>query len=187
MYYNIMQESGVILMELRHGFIHDMVDIKILILFILNRLTEPVDMDTLAELTLLDSGIGYFDLTECVASLTATGHISLDGGKYTITEKGQRNGGITESSLPYSVRIKAEQTAAQIRNRTRRDSMIKTSRTIRRGGGYDVTLTLSDGLGEIMHTVLFATDEKQAAALENGFREKAEKIYNRLIESILEN
>ena len=173
-------------MELRHGFIHDMVDIKILILFILNRLSDPVDMDTLAELTLLDSGIGYFDLAECVASLTATGHITLDGGKYSITEKGRRNGEITESSLPYSVRIKAEQTAAQIRKRTRRESMIRTSRTIRRGGGYDVTLTLSDGIGEIMHTVLFATDEKQAAALENGFREKAETVYNQLVKSILD-
>lgn len=164
-----------------------MVDIKILILFILNRLTEPVDMDTLAEITLLDNGIGYFDLTECVASLTETGHITLDGGKYAVTDKGRRNGEITESSLPYSVRLKAEKSASQIRERTRRSAMIRTARVIRRGGGYDVTLSLSDGLGEIMHTVVFAADEKQAAALENGFRDRAEQIYNQFLDSILKD
>ena len=48
-------------MNERFGFIHDKLDIKILILFILQRLYAPISMDTLAELTLCDDGISYFD------------------------------------------------------------------------------------------------------------------------------
>ena len=48
----------------RFGFIHDKLDIKILILFVLRRLPDYVQGDTLAELVLCDDGISYFDYTE---------------------------------------------------------------------------------------------------------------------------
>ena len=44
-------------MENRFGFIREKLDIKILILFILKRLTAPVDFDKLSELTMCDDGI----------------------------------------------------------------------------------------------------------------------------------
>ena len=45
----------------RLGFIHEKLDIKILILYILRRLPGTVDPETLAELCQCDSGVGYFD------------------------------------------------------------------------------------------------------------------------------
>jgi len=98
-------------MERRFGFIRDKLDIKVLILFILQRISEPVSLDELAELTLCDGAISYFDFAECVSELVASDHISADGDRYLITEKGARNGAITEGGLPYSVRVKAERTA----------------------------------------------------------------------------
>ena len=172
-------------MESSFGFIHDKLDIKILILFILRRISEPVTLDKLAELTLCDGGINYFDFAECVDELISTGHVKADGDSYTITEKGIRHGTITENGLPYSVRVKAEKSAVAANAQLRRQSMITTSRTIRRGGGYSVDLSLSDGMGEILSLELFAANEAQAIDLENGFRERAESVFNVIIEELM--
>lgn len=174
-------------MEDRFGFIHDKLDIKILILFILRRLPEPVTFEMLSELTLCDGGISYFDFAECVAELVETEHIVTDGHKYSLTEKGKRNSEITENSIPYSVRIKAEKNASELSYQLNRKSMISASRSIRRKGGYTVELSLSDGISEIIALKLFAVSQEQAQALEKGFTKNAESIYNKVIELILEN
>lgn len=172
-------------MEERHGFIHEKLDIKILILFILRRLPEPVTLDTLGGLTLCDEGISYFDFTECVSELVQSGHISTDGHTYALTDKGVRNGEITEDGLPYSVRVNAEKSTAELRLQMSRKSMITVSRSIRRKGGYTVELGLSDGVSDIVSMKLFAASENQARALEDGFSANAETIYNKVINLIL--
>ena len=90
----------------RLGFIHEKLDIKILILYILRRLPGTVDPETLAELCQCDSGVGYFDYSDCLAELVETGHLVLEDDRYAITEKGRRDGAACESSLPYSVKRK---------------------------------------------------------------------------------
>lgn len=174
-------------MEERFGFIHDKLDIKILILYILRRLPEPVTLDTLSELTLCDEGIGYFDFAECVSELVATEHIKTDGHTYSLTDKGIKNSDITENSLPFSVRVKAEKGASDLRFMMNRKSMITSSHSIRRKGGYTVDLSLSDGISDIISLKLFAVSQAQAQSLEDGFSKNAEGIYNKIIQMILED
>jgi hypothetical protein len=174
-------------MEERFGFIHDKLEIKILILFILRRLPEPVTFETLSELTLCDEGISYFDFAECVSELVATEHIKTDGHTYSLTEKGIKNSGITENSIPFSVRVKAEKNASDLSFLLNRKSMISASYSIRRKGGYSVDLSLSDGISEIISLKLYAVSQAQAQALENGFTKNAEAIYNKVIKLILED
>lgn len=173
-------------MENRFGFIREKLDIKILILFILKRLNAPVDFDKLSELTMCDDGISYFDFAECVDELVKTEHISFDGETYAITDKGERNGSVTESSIPYSVRLKAEKSTAALNAEMARNSMIVTGKEMRRGGGFTVSMSLSDGIDQILSMNLFAATEKQAEEIENGFRKNAESIYNTIINKLFE-
>ena len=166
------------------GFIHDSLGIKILILYILARLPEPVDFDTLANLSLCDDGIGYFDFTECAADLVKTGHISLSGGLYEITDKGRRNGAVTESGIPYPVRLRADRAASEAAAKMRRDQLITAYHTVRPRGGCTVHLALSDGVCELMKTELFAYNEKLAETMENSFRENAEQLYGKIIDTL---
>jgi len=172
-------------MERNFGFIHDKLEIKILILFIMRRVPEPVTFDALTGLTLCDDGISYFAFSECVAELVQTEHLRFEGDKYSLTKKGERNGKVTENSLPFSVRMSAEEGAVAFRALQDRNAMIKTSHASNPDGGCSVTLSLSDGVGKIASMELFAADEKQALALEKGFRKNAESIYKALIEMIL--
>lgn len=172
-------------MENRFGFIRDKLDIKILILYLLARLKEPVSFDRLYDLVLCDDGISYFDYTDSLEELIQTDHVTFDGNEYSITEKGRINGEIIETGIPYSVRIKAGKKAAVHNAETARLSNIRTDINLRRGGGYEVYLSLSDGTVEIANLMLYADNEKQARMLEEGFLKNAEDAYQSIISSLL--
>jgi len=167
------------------GFIHERIEIKVLVLFVMRRLPEPVTLEVLAELTMCDEGISYFDVTECIAMLVDTKHLQINDNKYSLTPRGERNGEILEKNIPYSVRAKAEETAARVRAAQNRNSMIVTNRKANDDGGYKVNLSLSDGIGDIISMEIFTSSEQQAVDLEKGFRKNAEKVYHAIIELIM--
>ena len=169
------------------GFIRDKLDIKILILFILEKLPRPVEPVTLSDLALFDGGFTWFDYTDCLAELIQSGHVEEEKGKYVITDKGRRNVNTVSSSLPYTVRAKAERLAAPVAAAMRRASMIETAVEPGPKDGRVLSLRLSDGVGEIVSLRLAVPDEEQAHAMEGRFRADAEGIYNRIIGLLTED
>lgn len=163
------------------GFISSKLEIKFLILYIMSRVLEPVPFETIQELTMCDGGVDYFDFSECLANLVQTEHLTLTGGLYAITDKGRRNSSVCESSLPYSVRIDAEQRLALCNEQLRRRALVKASVQPRDKGGYVVTLALSDELDELMELKLLVTRQDMALELQKRFRENAEGIYAKLL------
>jgi len=176
----------MILMPGNFGFIHERIERKVLILFIMRRLPEPVTLDVLADLTMCDDAVSYFDATESIAKLVETKHLRFEDGKYSITALGVRNGETLEKNLPYPIKQRVEASTALIRANHDRDTMIKTKQTKSGENARKVTLSLSDGLGEIVSMELLAVNEKQANDFEKGFRKNAEKIYQTIIEMLLE-
>lgn len=93
------------------GFIRDKLEIKFLILYIAARVSEPLPLEGMQELTMCDDGIDYFALLRVSGrsgQRPSTWRLT-DDGCYAITPKGLRNSEICESSLPYSVRIRTDQ------------------------------------------------------------------------------
>ena len=139
------------------GFISGKLEIKFLILYIAARVVEPVPFETLQELSMCDGGVDYFGFSECLADLVRTEHLALKDGLYAITEKGRRNSAVCESSLPYSVRMQAEQKLALCNEQLKRRALVKASVLPRDKGGYEVSLSLSDELDELMRLTLLVT------------------------------
>jgi hypothetical protein len=169
-----------------NGFIHEKLDIQILIMYILERLPGPVDGTVLSDLTLFDGGFNWFDYTDCLAELIRTGHITETDGRYELTEKGRRNVGLVGESLPYSVRVKADRLTAPVAASMRRSNMIETVTETGENGLPMVCLRLSDGVGEIVSMRLAVPDEEQAKKIEKRFRDNAEDIYNEIIHLLTE-
>lgn len=171
--------------EQRFGFIHDKLDTKVLILYVLHRLPASIDAEKLAELVLIDGGIGYFDYKQCLYELIETAHVEETDAGCIITAKGSRNCEILSDTLPYTVRMKADKVTAPVAEAMRRDAMILANHEPT-AGGVTVYLALSDGIGSIFDLKILAANEEQAKKIERSFRKKAEEYYNRFITELSE-
>jgi hypothetical protein len=168
------------------GFIHEKLDIKILILFILRRLPGTVEPSTLGDLCRqCDDGVGYFDYSDCLGELMLSGHVVGEDEEYAITDKGLRNSREVESSLPFSVRSKALRLIAPVEERLARAAMIRTD-SVTDEEGCHVRLAMSDGKGEIISMSLLCAGEEQAKTMKKTFRRSAEEIYQRIVEILCE-
>ena len=167
------------------GFIHEKLDIKILILFVLRRLPAPVDPETLLEICQCDGGIGYFDYSDCISELLNSEQMTEGEDGFQITEKGAWNADAVESSLPYSVRKKALKRIAPVEERMRRLAMI-TARHSMEENACTVELAVSDGKGEMLHLRLLCAGEEQAKQMEKHFRKDAEGYYQKIVELLSE-
>ena len=169
-----------------YGFIHQKLDIKILILYILEQLPGPVDALLLSDLTLFDGGFNWFDYTDCLAELVTTEHLREEGGRYEITEKGRRNLAFAATSLPYSVRAKADRLVAPVAAVMRRQRQIETVTDTAADGSVSVSLRLSDGVGEVLALRLGVPDAATGQAVEQRFRDQAEDICTAVIRILTE-
>lgn len=172
-------------MEERRGFIHEKLDIKLLILFVLRRLPAEIDGERLADLVLIDGGISYFDYKDCLAELVESAQVEERENGYLVTAKGSRNGEILETELPYSVRVKAEKTAAPVVEEMRRSAMILANHEVGESG-VTVYLAINDGVGDILDMKILAANEQQAKLMERNFRKRAEQFYERFTAALCE-
>ena len=132
------------------GFIRDKLEIKFLILYIAARVSEPLPLEGMQELTMCDDGIDYFAFSECLADLVKTEHLRLtDDGCYAITPKGLRNSEICESSLPYSVRIRTDKNVAAYNKKLLRRSQVRARVTPRENGTFTVELSFHDDVDDL--------------------------------------
>ncbi len=167
------------------GFIQDSLQRKLLILYILDHLIEPVDLAQLTDLALCDEGMDYFRFSVALADLVDSGHITLENEHYAITRKGRKNCQVCESSIPYSVRVKCDRSTGSLNAILRRNSQVKAAVFPRGGEEYTVRLSLSDKEGTIISMDLLSYSEEQSQRLAGNFKAHAEEIYNAILTALL--
>ncbi len=171
----------------RPGFIHDKLDIKFLVLYLLSRTAGPVDFPTLADLAFCDNGVTYFDLVEAVAELVTTEHLTLEDDRYAITEKGRRNGKICEENLPLSVRRRCDRGLARVNAALRQSAQVRTETLPGEDGSAVLRMILDDENGNLMTLDLLTVSEEHAAHLAERFRERPERLYQGILQVLLED
>ena len=74
----------------RLGFIHDMMDVKVLILFVMSRVGYPVNVQQIYELCFQDDCLSYFDICTALPEMVESNHLkNAENDCYEITEKGR--------------------------------------------------------------------------------------------------
>ena len=163
----------------RLGFIHDMLDVKVLILFVMGKVSYPVTMQEIYELCYQDECLSYFDVCTAVPEMVKSGHLKeLENDTYGITEKGRADGSLTEDSIAFTVKQKAENAVDRFNRQIRRSSFVKTQIIPRETGDFSVIMSLDDEMGNLMTLELVAPDQRQAVRLGKLFEKKAENVYN---------
>ncbi len=172
----------------RLGFIHDMLDVKVLVLFVMARVNYPVDIQQIYELCYQDDCLSYFDVCTAVPEMVRSGHLQeLDDNCYEITPKGRADGSLTEDSVAFTVKQRAENAVARFNRQIRRSSYVKTQVIPRENGDYSVMMALDDDTSNLMTLELMAPDQRQAVRLSKLFEKKAETVYNLIMAELLDD
>ena len=170
----------------RHGFIHDMLDVKVLILFVVSRAMYPIDAQKVYELCYQDECLSYFDVRSALPEMVASGHLEQTDDGFVITEKGREAGLLTEDSIAYPVAQRAERAVEQFNRAVRRDSLIHAQIMPRQGGDFSVVMGLDDEVGNLMTLELMAPTQAQARALSEAFRQHADTLFQTVMQILTE-
>ena len=171
----------------RLGFIHDMLDVKVLILFVTARSSYPMTLQEIYEMCYQDDCLSYFDVCTAVPEMVTSGHLKqLDDERFEITDKGRETGSLTEDSIAFTVKQRAENAVDKFNRQIRRSSFVKTKIVPRENGDYSVIMALDDEVGNLMTLELVAPDQRQAVRLGKLFEKKAENVYNLAMAELLD-
>ena len=168
-------------------FIHDMLDVKVLILFVMSKLSYPVNVQQIYELCYQDDCLSYFDVCTAIPEMVSSGHLKeLENDTYEITDKGRADCALTEDSIAYTVKCKAENAVSRFNRQVRRSSYIKTQVIPRESGDFSVIMALDDEVGNLMTLELVAPNQRQALRLSKLFEQKAENLYSLTMAELLD-
>ncbi len=171
----------------RLGFIHDMLDVKVLILFVMARVSYPVSSQQIYELCYQDDCLSYFDVCTAIPEMVKSGHLKeAEGDCYVITDKGKADGALTEDSIAYTVKQRADNAVARFNRQIRRRSFVKTQIIPRENGDFSVMMSLDDEVGNLVTLELVAPNQRQAVRLGKLFEKKAEAVYNLTMAELLD-
>lgn len=169
----------------RMGYIQNDLDLKLLVLYIMNRVAGPIAFNQLLELALCDAGVDYFSLTQAVNHLVETEHLTAEGERYAITEKGRHNSLICEETLPFSVRRKCDENLTTVNDQLRREAQIRSELLPRADGTFTLRLALDDDAGNLFTLELLTPDQEQGKQLLDQFRAHPERIYSKITGALL--
>lgn len=168
------------------GFIHDKLDIKLLILYIMTRIVAPIDFTTLTDLSMCDDGVDYFVFAEAVAELVKSGHLSHENECYFVTDKGRRDGAAGESSLSKVIRNRCDQRLAPLNAALQRKAQVRSEVTpLLDESGYSVRLSLGDSQGTFFSLTLLASTKQDGEQIATRFSEHPDQIYNGILGVLL--
>ena len=170
----------------RFGFIHSKLDIKLLILYILTRVVDPIDFDTLTDLVMCDDGVDYFQYAEALSELVDSGHLVLEEDHYFPTDKGRRNSADAESSLSPVIRQRCDRRLAPLNAALKRKTQVRSYvEPSSDGTFYKVHLMLNDETDNLFTLSLLAATQGEGEDIANRFNKYPERIYNQVLNILL--
>ncbi len=165
-------------------------DIKIFILYLMKKIDEPLDFNTLCDVVTQDEFVTYFECAECFAELLDMGAVERilmsDGGGevkeyYKITRTGATVAEELQSNLLTQIKDKSLKSAMRLLSFKKEGSAVKFNQTPMADGKYrfDAEMTIKGTTVMKLSTVLEDSDMLRKVC--NNFEERPETIYRGMI------
>ncbi len=163
-------------------------DIGILICYILDYINKPFSKDDLVEVIQENGLANYFETHSAITELEKCGNICFaDEAQKTIqiTDNGKLISSQLHTSLSPIVRQRAVSAATKLiaRRKIERENPVEIRKA--EGGGYQVTLRITDNIRDLMALTLFMPDITEANAVKQHFHQFPEKIYSVVLASVI--
>lgn len=166
------------------GFIHDMLDMKVYLLYLLSRVYAPVDFAALTDLALAERGTEYFLYAQALAELKDSGHVSEEDGRLAATDKGRRTGADSEGSLPQVLRRRCDGRLDALNGRLRREAQVRAQVLPREDGGFTLQLALDDNTGNLFSLELLVSSREEGRTMAEDFLAHPEQIYHNVLAAL---
>lgn len=168
------------------GFIRNMLDVKVLILYVMTRVQTPITAQQIFELCYQDDTVSYFDVCEAVPQMVQSGHLAeVSPDHFVITEAGHKISDVMSGTIAFPVAQRAKAAVEKFNKDVRRSARIRTEMQPKESGESVVTMEFSDTSGVLMRLELTAPSIPQGHRIEKTFRERAESIYQSIITEFL--
>ena len=156
-------------------------DIKIFILFLLDRIRYPIDKSTLVEIIFENTDSISFDYDACLAELERDGLVYFDEDEddkyYMISEKGRAISAELYENLDGAFRERSIKSVAKHLSLSARG--VEISATVARLGDkrYSVTLMAKDKQGEIMNLSVTVASLAEAEEIRRNYEINPGGVY----------
>ena len=168
----------------RPGGLTNSTEIRLLLCYLVKN-AGPITRTEIENALMEEALVNYFEIGSCLDDIARQQLVTADGDRYTITDKGRRNGEICESSLAFSVRKKCDRNLAKVNAVLRRNAQVRSELLPREDGGVTLRLILDDDKGNLMTLDLLAVSEDQANQLADQFRLHPEALYENILQTLL--
>ncbi len=172
------------------GGLHDMTDVKGLILYLLKEARCILKEAQMTEVLMADGLVEYFDYTQAMEQLLIAGMIDIasleETNSFRITKRGLAVEAEYEARIPYNVRSKTLAALKENLRKRREEEQIFTEISPSQSG-YRVTCSISEGGETMLAYEALVPDHRSAYLVAERFRENPSHYYQKMMEIILED
>ena len=167
----------------------DLAENKVLILYLLNKLSDGIKSDNLYKIVSSTNNINYFYYQELITDLINTnliGSFTKDEDTFIkITSEGENALSLTKSLLPGILKLKADNVFKAEVSTIAEESSIVTEYIPRDENNYTVKCKIVEKNDVIIEVSAFAGSRDRAKQISDNWKNNATRIYPQIIDLLL--
>ena len=169
--------------------IEDLAENKVLILYLLNKISDGIKSDNLYKIVSSANGINYFYFQELLTDLITTnlvGSFTKDEDTFIkITSEGKNSLSLTKSLLPGILKLKADSVFKDEVSSIAEESSIVTEYIPKDENNYTVKCKIVEKNDTIFEISTFAGSRDRAKQISDNWKNNANAIYPKIIDLLL--
>ncbi len=160
-------------------------DIKIYLLFILDRIGNPIDHTSLINIISENTREIMLDYDQCLDELVSAGHLyyDTDGTEryYMISDSGHEIAAELYDTLDEGFREQSARSAVRYLSLSGRGAGVSSYITETENKRFNVTLKASDRYGEILNVTITVASRGEAEAIKNNYDQHYDAVYRGML------
>ena len=165
------------------GGLRNRTQIKILITFVVSKLSEPIKNSMIIEALQLHGLANYFEVIQALDELLDNGNLSESDGRLYLTPKGALSVNELSKEIPRSVKETALADAMNLQLLEKREGE-NTVEVKKTENGYYVTFRVIHRDETLMELTVYAADYEQADQIKHNFLKNPSHVYSTVITSL---
>lgn len=169
------------------GGLTNTTQIRILLCYIIRTVAQPLSREELEEALMGKELVNYFDLIDCLSGLEAQGLVTVEEGRYHLTDKGRTVADLLLTDLPRSVREQAVQAAVVAQQWARKAAENQASVLPDSQGGFLLDCRIRELDQDVFRLALSLPDSLTAQSARAAFVAKGGDLYKIMLALLSDN